>query len=226
MVTHSTVTLLFVVALTNLLTAPAVAQVADIVTQGFFDGVNQAGAGCEGRGFYTRDAFLNAAGSFSAFGTTGTGDDQKREIAAFFAHVKHETGSLCYIEEIDKSNRFCDAGYPCPDGKSYYGRGPLQLTHNYNYQAAGQALGFDGINSPEQVATDPVLSFKAAVWFWMANSNCHNAIVSGQGFGATIQAINSIECNGGNTPAVNARVSYYQDFCSQLGVDPGGNLSC
>uniref|UniRef100_Q9S9H9 Chitinase PLC-A (Fragments) n=1 Tax=Phytolacca americana TaxID=3527 RepID=Q9S9H9_PHYAM len=32
--------------------------------------------------FYTRDAFLNAVGSYPDFGTTGSSDD-KREIAAF-----------------------------------------------------------------------------------------------------------------------------------------------
>ena len=49
----------------------------------------------------------------------------------------------------------------------------------------------------------------------------------GQGFGATIRAINgAIECNGGNTNAVNARVKYYKDYCSQFGVSTGDNLTC
>ncbi|GAY32140.1 hypothetical protein CUMW_281060 [Citrus unshiu] len=56
---------------------------------------------------YTRDAFLNAANSYPEFGS-GSADDSKREIAAFFAHVTHETGHLCYVEEIDKSNAYCD----------------------------------------------------------------------------------------------------------------------
>jgi hypothetical protein len=38
---------------------------------------------------------------------------------------------------------------------------------SYNYQAAGEALGFDGINKPELVAQDPVLAFRTAFWFWM-----------------------------------------------------------
>lgn len=70
-------------------------SVGNIVTQAFFDGIaNQAGAGCAGKGFYTRDAFLSAASAYSQFGTTGADDVQKREIAAYFAHVTHETGRM------------------------------------------------------------------------------------------------------------------------------------
>lgn len=68
-------------------------KVADIVTDAFFNGIaNQAPSGCPGRGFYTRSAFLQAVGSYPQFGTAGSADDSKREIAAFFAHVTHETG--------------------------------------------------------------------------------------------------------------------------------------
>ena len=38
---------------------------------------------------------------------------------------------------------------------------------NYNYGLAGQAIGVDLINNPDLVATDPVISFKTAIWFWM-----------------------------------------------------------
>ncbi|KAI8004346.1 Endochitinase EP3 [Camellia lanceoleosa] len=202
-------------------------SVPDIVTQAFFDGIiNQAPAGCVGSSFFTRSAFLNALGSYPSFGTTGTADDSKREIAAFFAHATHETGFFCYIEEINgASQNYCDPSYtqyPCAPNKNYYGRGPLQLTWNYNYGPAGQSIGFDGLNNPETVATDSVVSFKTALWFWTIN--VHDVINSG--FGATIRAINSGECNGNNPNAVNARVKYYTDYCNQLGVAPGDNLQC
>ena len=74
--------------------------------------------------------------------------------------------------------------------KGYYGRGPIQLSWNYNYGPAGSSIGFDGLNNPETVATDPIISFRAALWFWM--NNVHSIILSGQGFGATIRAINGI----------------------------------
>ena len=73
---------------------PAAAQnVASVVTDTFFNGIkNQAGNGCEGKNFYTRSAFVSAADSFPAFAHGGTEAEGKREIAAFFAHVTHETG--------------------------------------------------------------------------------------------------------------------------------------
>ncbi|KAF5767913.1 putative glycoside hydrolase, family 19, Lysozyme-like domain superfamily [Helianthus annuus] len=59
----------------------------------FFNGiVDQSDAGCEGRGFYTRAAFLEALGNYAEFGSASSEDGSRREIAAFFAHVTHETG--------------------------------------------------------------------------------------------------------------------------------------
>ena len=133
---------------------------------------------------------------------------------------------FCYIEEIDgPSKDYYDESntqYPCVSGKGYYGRGPIQISWNYNYGPAGESIGFDGLNNPETVANDPAVSFKTAFWFWM--NNVHSII--GQGFGATIRAINGGECGGGNSAAVNARIGYYTDYCNQFGVSTGGNLSC
>ncbi|XP_059655015.1 endochitinase EP3-like [Cornus florida] len=205
-------------------------SVSDIVTEVFFDGIiGQASENCAGRNFYTRDGFLKAVHAFSQFGRVGSVDDSKREIAAFFAHTTHETGNFCYIEEVDGASRdYCqetNTQYPCTPNKSYYGRGPLQLSWNYNYGSAGRAIGFDGLNNPDIVATDVVVSFKTALWFWMKNA--HSAITSGQGFGATIRAINgALECNGANPSVVAAHVEYYIEYCNQLGVAPGDNLSC
>ena len=46
---------------------------------------------CEGHGFYTYEAFLEAARFFPEFGTTGSLEDRKRELAAFFGQTSHET---------------------------------------------------------------------------------------------------------------------------------------
>ncbi|XP_034685661.1 endochitinase EP3-like [Vitis riparia] len=202
-------------------------SVPDVATEEFFNGIlNQADASCAGKNFYTRRAFLDALNSYPQFGQGGSADDSKREIAAFFAHVTHETGHFCYIEEIDgPSKDYCDESntrYPCVPGKGYYGRGPIQLSWNYNYGPAGESIGFNGLNNPETVANDAVVSFKTALWFWM--NNVHSVV--SQGFGATIRAINGMECNGGNSGAVNARVGYFRDYCNQFGVSPGDNISC
>ncbi|KAI7733170.1 hypothetical protein M8C21_012714 [Ambrosia artemisiifolia] len=202
-------------------------DVGSIVTDAFFNGiVNQASGDCAGRGFYTRATFLEALRNYGQFGRTGSEDDSKREIAAFFAHATHETGHFCHIEEVDgRNNNYCDTNYPqypCNPSKRYYGRGPLQLTWNYNYAQAGSAIGFDGLSNPEIVATDRLTSFRAALWYWM--NSVHPVI--GQGFGATIRAINGLECDGRNQATVSSRVGYYTQYCNQLGVAPGNNLQC
>ncbi|KAI3975084.1 hypothetical protein MKX01_025598 [Papaver californicum] len=180
--------------------------------------------------FYSHGAFLDALTKYDLFGRVGTQDDSKREIAAFFAHASHETERFCFTEEKDGAAKdYCNETnleYPCASGKLYYGRGPLQLTWNYNYGPAGQEIGFDGLNNPETVANDPAISFKTALWYWMRS--VHKIITSGQGFGETIRAINgALECgNPAESGKVESRVNYYTTYCTQLGVAPGDNLRC
>ncbi|CAN1275424.1 Chitinase 6 [Linum perenne] len=218
------------------------AAVADIVTQDFWNSIHdQAGNECAGKTFYTRDAFLQATGSYPDFGNRGSETDSKREIAAFFAHVTQETGSnnsltpssylyltgMCYVEEIDRSNNFCEPKppqYPCADGKSYYGRGPLQLTHNYNYKDCGDANNFDGVNDPDIVARDPVLAWKTALWFWTVNAW---PVLIPQGFGETIRKVNGgIECDGKQPILVGNRVMFYNSYCQRFGIPPEPNATC
>ena len=134
---------------------------------------------------------------------------------------------FCYISEINKNNAYCDSSntqWPCAAGKKYYGRGPLQISWNYNYGAAGRDIGFDGLRNPDRVAQDPVIAFKAALWFWM--NNVHG--VMPQGFGATIRAINGFdECHGGkNTAEMKDRVRFYLEYCHRFGIHPGSDLTC
>ncbi|KAF8006198.1 hypothetical protein BT93_K0486 [Corymbia citriodora subsp. variegata] len=208
--------------------APNKVVVGNIVTAAFFNRIiGQASSSCAGKRFYSRQAFLKALGSFPRFGRVGSVVNSKREIAAFFAHVTHETGHFCYIEEIYKGI-YCDRSttknYPCKPGKKYFGRGPLQITWNYNYGRAGKSIGFDGLNSPETVSKNPIIAFKTALWFWKTNNL--QSKLSAQGFGATIRAINGGECSGANPGAARARVTYYTNYCRQFGVAPGSNLYC
>jgi chitinase len=87
---------------------------------------------------------------------------------------------FCYISEINKADSYCDSTktqWPCASGKKYYGRGPLQISWNYNYGPAGQSIGFDGLGNPDAVAQDAVVAFKTAFWFWM--NNVHGGDVAG-----------------------------------------------
>ncbi|XP_057548837.1 endochitinase At2g43590-like [Amaranthus tricolor] len=201
-------------------------KVGSVVTPGFFNSIiSQADSSCKGKSFYSRAAFLSAAKTFPKFGS-GTNLAAKREIAAFFAHVTHETGHFCYKDEIGASTKpYCDRSctkYPCKAGKSYHGRGPIQLTWNCNYGACGKSLGIDLLKHPELASSNPTVSFKTALWYWMKRVHpvMHN------GFGATIRAINGGECNGGNPTAVKNRINYYKKYCKKFDVTPGPKLSC
>ncbi|WBQ07385.1 chitinase [Kribbella sp. CA-293567] len=187
--------------------------------------------------FYSYAGLINALGAYPGFANTGDDATKKREAAAFLANVNHETGGLVYIKEINEANypHYCDYGRPygCPAGQaSYYGRGPIQLSWNFNYKAAGDALGIDLLGNPWLVEQNSAIAWKTGLWYWNTQTGPgtmtpHNAIVNGAGFGETIRSINgSIECNGGNPAQVQARVSAYQRFTQALGVSPGNNLYC
>ncbi|QNE22818.1 chitinase [Kribbella qitaiheensis] len=187
--------------------------------------------------FYTYSGLIDALGAYPGFADTGDDATKKREAAAFLANVNHETGGLVYVKEINEANypSYChpELPYGCPAGQSaYYFRGPIQLSHNFNYKAAGDPLGIDLLGNPWQVEQNSAIAWKTGLWYWNTQSGPgtmtpHNAMVNGAGFGETIRSINgSIECNGGNPGQVQSRVDAYQRFTQTLGVDPGGNLYC
>jgi len=187
--------------------------------------------------FYTYSGLTAALSAYPGFANTGSDTVRKQEAAAFLANVDHETGGLVYIVEQNTANypHYCDWNQPygCPAGQSaYYGRGPIQLSWNFNYKAAGDALGIDLLGNPWQVEQNPAVAWKTGLWYWNTQSGPgtmtpHNAMVNGRGFGETIRSINgSIECNGGNPAQVESRVSKYRQITSVLGVDPGANLYC
>jgi predicted chitinase len=201
---------------------------ASILSEGTFDSMFP-----NRNGFYSYAGLLNAAATFGAFATSGDITAQKREVAAFLANVGQETGDLVYIDEIAKADYCSSSGdCPCAGGKQYYGRGSLQISWNYNYCAAGNALGLDLRGNPDLVSQDSTVAWRTGFWFWMTqagagNRPAHDSIVDGDGFGETIRSINGdLECNQGGSDGENARLSRYLNFCSKLGVDPGANQGC
>ncbi|KAJ7978675.1 Chitinase [Quillaja saponaria] len=190
---------------------------------------------------------------------TGDIETRKREIAAFFGQTSHETTGgwptapdgpfawgYCFIREVNPS-AYCDPSsiaYPCAPGKQYYGRGPIQLSWNYNYGQCGEALGLDLLNNPDLVATDPVISFKTAIWFWMTpqspKPSCHDVIIgewipsevdklAGRlpGYGTTTNIINGgLECGIGPDSRVENRIGFYKTYCDLFGIEFGDNLDC
>ncbi len=187
--------------------------------------------------FYTYNGLTAALSAYPGFAGTGSDTVKKQEAAAFLANVNHETGGLVHIVEQNTANypHYCDTGQPygCPAGQAaYYGRGPVQLSWNFNYKAAGDALGIDLLRNPHLVQQDASVAWKTGLWYWNTQSGPgtmtpHNAMVNGAGFGETIRSINgSLECGGRNPAQVQSRIASYQRFASILGVTPGNNLSC
>jgi hypothetical protein len=216
---------------------------------------------------YTYDAFIKAAAYFPLFAGEGSPEMRKRELAAFFAHSAHETtnggpGSaggayawgLFYTEEMGCGDGHCTvyntAGtstYNPAPGKSYYGRGPLQLSYAYNYGLAGDEMHLPLLAHPELVSHDGVIAFRAAIWFWMRaqppKPSCHD-VIGGKwtpaaedvrlgrkpGFGMTINIINGgTECRGKDvTIKANRedRIGFYQRFTGFLGVTAGADCDC
>jgi hypothetical protein len=105
----------------------------------------------------------------------------KRELAAFFAQIAHETrhgrnesytdGLMLIHEDNTSLNYVSDSDeYPPVKGQKYYGRGPMQISYNGNYGYASDCIFGDKkvlLNNPGLVETDPVVAFKTAIYFWM-----------------------------------------------------------
>ncbi|MFD7500536.1 glycoside hydrolase family 19 protein [Streptomyces sp. NPDC059850] len=187
--------------------------------------------------FYTYSGLTAALSAFPQFATTGSDTVRKQEAAAFLADVGHETGGMAHVVEQNTANysHYCDPNqaYGCPAGQdAYYGRGPIQLSWNYNYKAAGDALGIDLLGDPGLVQNDAAVAWKTGLWYWHTQSGPgtmtpHDAMVDQAGFGQTIRSINgSLECDGKNPAQVQSRVDSYLRFTEILGVAPGDKLSC
>jgi chitinase len=216
-------------------------------------------ARCRAVGFYTYDAFVNAALFYPGFGTTGSIATRGREIAAFLAQTSHETTGgwataeggpyawgYCYNRENSPSWNYCvnSGEYPCSPGQSYYGRGPIQISYNYNYGAAGRNISQDLLDAPDLVATDALVSFKTAIWFWMTpqlpKPSCHDVITGSwnpspadvaanrvPGYGVLTNIINGgLECGIGQDPRVDDRIGFYRRYCDLFGIGYGNNLDC
>ncbi len=197
---------------------------------------------------YTYESLVAAVQKYPTFSNEGSMVQRKRELAAFLANIAHETSSLHYVEEIRQQNwsKYCRPNntYPCIPGRTYQGRGPLQLSWNYNYGAVGTALGVDLLSNPDLVKTNGDISFQTALWFWMTPQSpkpSSHAVMSGTwqpsvqdwnmgrtpGFGMTVNIINGgRECSRPTTSQVNNRVNFYQRFTQMLSVDMGESIYC
>lgn len=124
-------------------------HISSIVTEEMFSRLflHKDDTACPAHGFYNYSSFVSAAEWFPEFGSGAhhvDADTRKREVAAFLAQISHETTGgwttapdgpyswgLCFKEEINATSNYCDANnteWRCVPGKSYHGRGPMQLS--------------------------------------------------------------------------------------------------
>lgn len=145
---------------------------------------------------------------FEKFLNEGILANNERELAAFLANISKETtggwqlpvggGSqgdyaqwgLYFVHEVGYTNTnsagtYSQASteYPPNPAKGYYGRGPIQLSWNYNYGQFSKFLYNDVsilLNNPDIIQQDGVVAFKSAIWFWMMpqwpKPSCHQVM--------------------------------------------------
>jgi len=230
---------------------------------------------CSGKDFFSYDSFITATESFPDFANSGDDDVDALEIAAFLGQTSHETTGgwatapggaqswgYCFKEENGCDNGTCTqytakgnpckgSGYDCTAvaGQTYYGRGPIQLSWNYNYAAFSESILGDAsklVENPGRVSEEPVLSYQSALWFWMTaqspKPSCHD-VISGNwtpsdsdkakgrtaGYGMVTNIINGgIECNKKTGSKVIDRVEFYKRYAKIMDVSVGeeGLLYC
>ena len=185
--------------------------------------------------FFTYEGLVKATASYPRFARTGPRPVRAREAAAFLANISHETGGLRYVTTQNPPADTCDEAQPygCPAGEdAYYGRGAIMLSWNFNYKAAGDALGVDLLADPWLVERDPEIAWATALWYWNTQNGpntmtAHHAMVHRHGFGETIRSLNGPnECDGANPEQMNHRVGLYRTFTHTLHTHPGRALTC
>jgi len=118
-----------------------------------------------------------------------------------------------------------------PASKVFFGRGAIQLSWNYNFRAASEALTGDPTTfceDPDLVATTPEYAWGAGVFFWMENlkeeTTCHIEALKNHDFGGTLNNINGgLECpayhGGWHGEAIKLRLNRYCKASAALDLD-------
>lgn len=190
--------------------------------------------------FYSYEGFVEAVRQTPGFASWGSEAERRQEMAAFLGQIAHESDQLRAQREYRRENwdKYCNEAWApgCAPGRQYYGRGPIQLSWNYQYKAAGDFLGIDLWSDPDRVARDSTIAWRTALWYWMTQPGeselpAHAALRGGAGFGATTRAINGpLECDKPADPDArrkNARrAEFYRHASLLFGVPLLHPLGC
>lgn len=196
---------------------------------------------------------------FETFINESSLDNNKRELAAFLANISKETTGgwqlpvgggasgdyaqwgLYFVHELGYTNSNSagtysqsSSEYPPNPNVGYYGRGPIQLSWNYNYGQFSKFIYNDKnilLNYPDSIKENGVLAFKSAIWFWMMpqcpKPSCHQIMhdqwkndssysssrMYFKGFAHTNNIINGgLECRKTSTNAFTQKVTLRSDL--------------
>ncbi|KAL1383416.1 hypothetical protein pipiens_013123 [Culex pipiens pipiens] len=133
-----------------------------------------------------------------------------QEVAMFLAQVIYESNGFYYREEIGGASK---------SYAPYYGRGYIQLTWKYNYQAASRDIFNDDrlVRDPGMVSRDTTMSMRVSTWFWVKNVRPKGG-VSKNNFGLTTRAIWGNPKGGSSNPVSIKRYEMYKQAAKVLGV--------
>jgi len=129
------------------------------------------------------EELTEASKAYPEFCNTGNEDRDKAEFAAFLTIVGAETsfstagGFPCTKENGCPNCEACsynDEGKIClkpgEEDKQYFGRGPLQLSWNYNYADFSEDYFNDRsylTENPNRLTESGSRCWASAIWFWM-----------------------------------------------------------
>jgi len=129
---------------------------------------------------------------------------------------------MCKIAEAGGTYCTPSSTWPCQEGQSYKGRGPKQLSYNYNYGQFSEEFCGDKmilLENPSWVETNKLLAWASAAWFWMTGGPCNYPPYE--------------ICKPGVDKCdyrVWSTMRFYDRFCDILDVSPGDqtddNLFC
>lgn len=141
-----------------------------------------------------------------------------------------EPPQACACDDTITSEPAPLEGY-IPASDVFFGRGAIQLSWNYNFRSASEALTGDAstfCEDPDLVATTPEYAWGAGVFFWMENlkeeTTCHIEALRNHDFGGTLNNINGgLECpayhGGWHGEAIKLRLNRYCKATFALGLD-------
>jgi len=216
--------------------------------------------------FASNGPIITQVADFGSFLNEAVRNDRLREIAGFLANVTQETSGgttgtesrlthgLWFIDEVGYGAAHPDRhGYaqahhpiwPAYPNRSYHGRGPMQLSWNFNYGLFSDIFFKNAdvlLQDPSLVADNGILGWMSAIGFWMLpqppKPSCHEVMTTGwtpspldqtrgrihPGFGMTIMIING-GLEGDLTvadPRIWTRVNMYQRIAGRNGANITG----